>query len=164
MALGHGWGLSQHWDSKVGCLEHKGGSRKDPSALFKRQNKPHDPDAPALTRGVRQRFGSVVAPRSWKEIVTSTAKHQQPPTGAGPRESRGNCRVDYGVLVQSTSPQPQLVTKPPLGTHSCSSAPFAARGIGGWQSPSALGGKDTSPATSWHKWTLWKRKSKWESF
>lgn len=30
MALGHGWWLSQHWDSKVGCLEDKGRSKKDP--------------------------------------------------------------------------------------------------------------------------------------
>lgn len=37
MALGHSWWLSQQWDSKVGCLEHKRRSRKDPKALFKRQ-------------------------------------------------------------------------------------------------------------------------------
>lgn len=71
--MGMSWWLSQQWHCKVKCLEHKRSSRKDPNAMFKRQNNPPGPDVPPLTRGVWQRFGSVVAPHSWKEIVTSTS-------------------------------------------------------------------------------------------
>lgn len=167
MALGHGWWLSQQWDSKVGCLEHKGRSRKDPNALFRRQNKSHDHSrcvAKVWVCGC-----SMFMERDCHLHKSLKTNSHQPglvlgnPEGTAEwiMESWSTCSAQ---TPQSTSPQPQLVTKPPVGTHTFSSAPFAERGTGGWQSPSALGGKDTSPATSWHKWTAWKRKSKWESF
>lgn len=97
------------------------------------------------------------------------------PTASNPTLVLGNPGGTAEWIMESSSicsaqtpqfkpSQPQLITKSLLGTHTFCSAPFAVRGTGGWQSPSALGGKDTSPATSWHKWTVWKRKSKWGSF
>lgn len=92
------------------------------------------------------------------------------PSG-GPRRLRGTCRVKLTFYLISTvllavpeTPErmltlhSKLVEKPPLGTHIFYL--FAARGTGGWQNPSALGRKATSPATLSHKWTAWKKKSK----
>lgn len=107
---GDRFGSASSGTARWGVWKAKEGAKRTQMLLFKRQNKPRDPNSPPLSRGVWQRFGSVVTLHSRKEIVTSTSPQKtnslQP--GFGCRESRGNCRVDYGVLVHLQCSNPTV--------------------------------------------------------
>lgn len=110
MALGQGWGLSQNGTARWGVWNTKEGAGRTPV--------PCSRDKINLMRQMLRCETKVwvcgCSTFMERDFVTSTVKHQQPPTGSGPRESRGNCRVDYGVLVhlQRSNPSIHIPTAP----------------------------------------------------